>query len=329
MRVSVVLCTFDGERFLSRQLSSIATQSRLPDEVIVIDDHSTDATVKIVEAFAGTVPFPVEISVNDHRVGVTKNFERAITRCDGDIIVLCDQDDVWLPHRVEVVEERMVAEPEAGFAFSDAFLINEAGRRSRNQLWEVLGFSPQQQARLHRDPFGQLMGRSIVSGCTLAFRGLHRDLLLPFPTEHSRLRMRVLHDRWISLVLGTTFGAVVIDEPLIEYRLHARQLVGIPKLQIRKLVPSSMLRWRSAAVPTPEHAARLAANIDLLTTIGARLESHPGDNRHQKAQTRVDEAAAHLRTRLALGGQTIRATRLPGIGRELASGGVITATPSG
>ena len=267
MRISVVLCTYNGAPYRSRQLSSIAAESRLPDEVIVSDDSSTDTSVKIVEAFAGAAPFPVDIAVNDRRLGVTLNFERAVWRCTGDVIVLCDQDDVWLPHRVEVVEERLVSEPETAIVFSDAFLINEAGRRTGDRLWGVVGFGPRQQARLHRDPFGQLMGRSIVSGCTLAFRSTHLALLLPFPPEHTTSRMRVLHDRWISLVLASTFGIAVIDEPLVEYRLHPRQRVGIPALQIRRLVPSSMLRWQSAAVPTsrarsPAHREHRVARDD-------------------------------------------------------------------
>lgn len=315
----MALATYNGERFLSRQLSSIATQSRLPDELIVSDDHSTDGTVKIVEAFAGTAAFPVDIAVNPHRVGVTKNFERAVGRCSGDIVVMCDQDDVWLPHRVEVVEEALVSDPDAALAFSDAYLINEDGRR-RGQLWDVFGLGPRQQARLRRDPFGQLMGRSVVSGCTMAFRAVERDLLLPFPVEQTGTRTSVLHDRWISLVLASAFAVAVIDEPLVEYRLHPAQRVGIPKLQIRKLVPSSVLRWRSAAVPTPEHSSRLEATIGLLGVIDARLNESLGDGRRADGRARVDEAVAHLGARLAVGRRPSRAGRLQGVIRELGTG---------
>ena len=318
MKISVAMCTFNGERFLSRQLSSIATQSRLPDELLVNDDGSTDATVKLVENFAGVVPFPVEVSVNERHLGVTRNFESVIRRCSGDVIVLCDQDDVWLPHRLEVLEEKLSSAPETAVAFSDAYLINENGKRTGDRLWGIVGFGKRQQAHLRRDPFGQLMGRSIVSGCTLAVRADHRDLILPFPSEETNSQMRVLHDRWISLVLAPAFGLEVIDEPLVEYRLHPRQRVGIPALQIRKLVPSSMLRWRSAAVPTKEHVARLRATIELLETVSSRLEVRLHGPRRDTAIAKVTDAIAHLRARESL--DETRFTRVPGLLRELGSG---------
>lgn len=318
MRVSVGMCTFNGDRYLSRQLSSIATQSRLPDELIVNDDGSTDSTLRVIESFAAAAPFPVEVEVNSRRLGVTRNFEQVIRRCRGDVVVLSDQDDVWLPHRIEVIEARLASSPDAAVAFSDAYLIDEQGRRTGDRLWDIVGFGKRQQSQMRRDPFGQLMGRSIVSGCTMALRTAHLDLVLPFPAEETSSRMRVLHDRWISLVLSPAFGLEVIDEPLVEYRLHPQQRVGIPALQIRKRLPSTMLRWRSAAVPTREHVGRVRATLQLLETIRLRLTASAAPGDVAAAMEQVDEAIAHLRAREAL--DTTRVARLPGVIREIATG---------
>ncbi len=318
MKVSVALCTRDGEQYISRQLSSIAAQSRLPDELVVNDDRSTDGTVKIIEAFAAVAPFPVDLVVNEDRLGVSHNFEAAIARCSGDVIVLSDQDDVWLPHRLEAAEDRLQASPDVCLTFSDAHLIGEQGRRTGRRLWDLVGFGPKQQARLRRDPFGQLMARSIVSGCTLALRASHRDLVLPFPAERTASQMRVLHDRWISLVLAAAYPIDVNGDALVEYRLHPRQQVGIPALQMRRMVPSSALRWRSAAVPTSEHLARLRATIGLLEEIRRRVEAGVPGPRGRAAVGRVDGAMAHLRARAAL--DAGRSRRAPGVAKELLSG---------
>src|SRR4051794_15860948 len=94
---SVAMCTYNGARFIGAQLASVAAQTRTPDELIVCDDRSTDETVAIVQKFADSAPFRVRLHVNEENLGSTKNFERAVSLCEGDLIALCDQDDVWLP----------------------------------------------------------------------------------------------------------------------------------------------------------------------------------------------------------------------------------------
>ena len=92
--LSVSMCTYNGARFLREQLESIASQIRLPDELVVCDDGSTDATLAILTEYAKAVRFPVRIQCNTSRLGPAKNFEQAISLCKGEIIVLSDQDDI-------------------------------------------------------------------------------------------------------------------------------------------------------------------------------------------------------------------------------------------
>src|SRR5271168_2200141 len=93
-KISVALCTYNGERFLSRQLASMLQQSRLPDELVVCDDRSTDNTIEILQDFSASAGFPVKITRNEHNLGFVANFERAIQLCQGDLIALSDQDDI-------------------------------------------------------------------------------------------------------------------------------------------------------------------------------------------------------------------------------------------
>jgi len=99
-RLSVAMCTCNGAPYLRAQLRSLAAQSRVPDEVVVCDDVSSDATCDIIADFATRAPFPVRLHVNARRLGWTKNFEQAVALCDGELIALSDQDDVWYPYKI-------------------------------------------------------------------------------------------------------------------------------------------------------------------------------------------------------------------------------------
>lgn len=107
MTLSIAIATYNGERFLRQQLDSLYSQTRLPDEVVVSDDGSTDATQAILQEYAER--YGLVWSVNDGKHGVNANFFRAISRCHGDYIQICDQDDIWYPTKLERHLEEMQA----------------------------------------------------------------------------------------------------------------------------------------------------------------------------------------------------------------------------
>jgi glycosyltransferase involved in cell wall biosynthesis len=98
---SIVMATYNGEKYLSEQLDSFCKQSVLPDELVVSDDNSKDATKEIILNFAKTAPFKVLFVENNHNSGVVKNFENALKHAKGDIIFFSDQDDYWLSNKIE------------------------------------------------------------------------------------------------------------------------------------------------------------------------------------------------------------------------------------
>lgn len=91
--ISTAMCTYNGEKYLREQLESIARQTLLPNELVVCDDCSSDETVEIIQDFSRNAPFSVRLMINENNLGFAKNFEKAITLCSGEIIVLSDQDD--------------------------------------------------------------------------------------------------------------------------------------------------------------------------------------------------------------------------------------------
>lgn len=141
------MCTYNGEAYLREQLNSFLAQTRLPDELIVCDDGSIDATVSILHSFKETAPFPVTIFVNERNLRVCKNFEKAISYCTGDIIALSDQDDIWLPEKLATLLDAFDKHPGCGYVFSNAHLIDEQGRDVGWDLWTAMDFDRSKQER--------------------------------------------------------------------------------------------------------------------------------------------------------------------------------------
>ncbi|MCW6511076.1 glycosyltransferase [Lichenifustis flavocetrariae] len=124
--ISVALATYNGERFLREQLESLARQSRLPDELVVADDGSTDRTLDIVREFATSAPFKTVLLGIEGRLGYRANFMRCAQHCSGDLIAFCDQDDVWDEDKLDVVSRCFVRE-DVNFVFHDYRLIDGNG----------------------------------------------------------------------------------------------------------------------------------------------------------------------------------------------------------
>src|SRR5664279_2258676 len=125
--ISVAITTYCGIRHLAQQLDSIAGQLRAPDQVIICDDASDDGTWAIVKAWSHVVPFRVVTHCQQSNVGLRRNVETALRLCDRDVIVLADQDDIWSPEKLAVVETAFT-DPDVTLWFSDADLIDDAGR---------------------------------------------------------------------------------------------------------------------------------------------------------------------------------------------------------
>ena len=119
-RVSVALCSYNGGRFLHEQLSSLDGQTRLPDEIVISDDGSEDNTVAIIHDFIARTSVPVVFRRNKVRLGHCQNFAATIACCTGDLIALCDQDDVWYPEKLARMELLFAIDPELLMLFSNA-----------------------------------------------------------------------------------------------------------------------------------------------------------------------------------------------------------------
>jgi glycosyltransferase involved in cell wall biosynthesis len=255
MTISVALCTYNGAKFLQEQLASIASQTRSPDEVVICDDGSTDETLRIAHDFANACPFIVRIYTNTRNIGSSKNFERAIGLCTRDIITLADQDDIWRSDKLACIESAFACAPDLGALFSDALLINAQGVKLGSSLWSAVGFVRSRRTAVQAGRgFDILLLGSFVTGATLAFRAIWRDLLLPIPPGW-------VHDYWIALLLAAASRLDFIDAPLIEYRCHPDQERGVKSGGLAQLwrhfIDLDDAAYRKAAAMRMEVAERL------------------------------------------------------------------------
>lgn len=224
-RISVALATYNGERFIREQLSSIMAQEPPADEIVIADDGSGDATLRLIgEARVGADAATDFRVVGGDHVGLRLNVERALEACTGEVIVLADQDDVWMPGKLGAVREAF-SDPGLALWFSDAELVDEDGQPLGHRLWDWVVLPPSERAKLN-DGGGlrRLLHGQTVTGATMAFRASIRSVALPLPVELDGADHLYLHDGWIA-VMSALLGGVACDEhPYTHYRRHEAQV---------------------------------------------------------------------------------------------------------
>ncbi|MGE5206067.1 MAG: glycosyltransferase [Chlamydiota bacterium] len=230
-RISVAMCTCNGARYVREQLQSIARQTLAANELVVCDDASGDQTPEIVQEFAAGSTVRVRLVRNPQILGCTRNFGQAIGLCEGDLIVLADQDDIWKPDKLAVIAHTFAVHPATGYVFSDADMVSEAGGRLGFSLWETVGFDPRRFAPSQQ--VEALLKRNLVTGAAMAFRPWLCRVLLPIPAAWR-------HDYWIVL-LGSIFSwGVPIPERLLFYRRHLGQQMGCGKDTLLAKIKTSL-----------------------------------------------------------------------------------------
>lgn len=125
MKISIALATYNGEKFLQQQLDSFSKQTRLPDELIISDDCSTDTTVDIINRYAEVAPFEVILLKNEKNLGFGENFCNALNHTSGDLIFLSDQDDYWFPEKIETMIGWIDENPDCVIYMCDAAIADE------------------------------------------------------------------------------------------------------------------------------------------------------------------------------------------------------------
>lgn len=206
--VAVVVATYNGATYLLAQLESIAQQKHKPAQIIIVDDASSDDTVRIANNFATEHP-NVLVVQNETRLGYIKNFEKGMLLATASYVALSDQDDIWVPHKLETLLANIGGQM---LAYSDSELIDAEGQ-SLNQKMSTI----KNQLAYHT-PIMYAIG-AWAPGHAMLFKKELIEKATPFPTL-------VTHDFWLGFV-ATCYGTVVyVNEPLVHYRQHAHNAIG-------------------------------------------------------------------------------------------------------
>lgn len=223
MLISVAVCTYNGELYIKEQLDSIIFQeinSDIKVEIIIVDDNSTDNTIEIIDS----IPLPENISIttykNNKNIGFVKNFEKAISMCNGEFIFLSDQDDFWKKNKMSLMLEKI--EGKQMLIYSNALLVDQ-NLKSINQCLLAKKYAMSGANNLY------FIFNNSISGNTLMFRKTLKDYILPFPEKIK------FHDIWIGFVASSISKIQFLDENLILYRQHFKNVTNITTKNRKKL----------------------------------------------------------------------------------------------
>jgi len=221
--VSVVMAIYNGRRFLTEQVKSVISQLQPGDELIVVDDASTDGSAALVGTFPG-----VTIVSNDRNVGVLRSFERGLALARHDIVFLCDQDDVWLNGKRSAFVAEFARDAAICVVVSDAELIDAKGT--------VIAGSFMAHRRGFAGNLISTLWRNRYLGCAMAVRRTLLQIALPFPG------FIPMHDMWLGALGSVTGRVVYLSTPYLQYRRHANNLT--PSTSQRPW--TQLILWRLA-----------------------------------------------------------------------------------
>ncbi|MGM0589761.1 MAG: glycosyltransferase [Bacteroidota bacterium] len=202
MKISVAMATYNGEAYLQEQLDSLLNQTHRPDEIIITDDKSSDATLDIANRFKASAPFEVKIYENEINLGYTKNFEKGLLKSTGDLVFMSDQDDVWFEQKVDRMVHVAKDNPRIDLFVHDTEITDEN--------LEPTGITKMEQI----ESIGKNYQSMVMGACTLV-RANYLNECLPMPNNFKG------HDTWLHKVAPIlNKKKLYIREPLQYYRIH-------------------------------------------------------------------------------------------------------------
>lgn len=220
--VTIVMTTYNGEKYVGEQIDSILSSTYKDIMLQVYDDVSTDSTMDILKKYADTYPDIIHVYQNKTNLGVTRNFLNAISRTTSDYIMLCDQDDVWMPNKIPDTLSR-VRHMEAQIGqnipiavFTDAVITDGDMKILQDSFFRSGKLNPCKTDLPH------LLMENKLIGCTVMINSPLRKII----QSYSLPRQARFHDWWIALI-AVSFGRIgFIAEPTMYYRQHGKNVVG-------------------------------------------------------------------------------------------------------
>ena len=249
-RISIAMAAFNGEKYIREQLESFSKQTVPPNEVVISDDGSSDKTVGVTEAFKAQANFEVRLLRNERRIGYTANFGKAISECTGDVIFFSDQDDVWLPEKIQRVCKILEENRGVHCVVNDMELTDGSLKP-----WGVT-----QLTLLRRLGAADTV---MIAGCGTAITRQWRNFILPFPSQ-------IPYDSWVGGLAQRLGGFHLSEERLQYYRRHGANTTNSIYSQVharRAPLHPYFIKWLKGEAPHNFEAGygQLAVILERLT----------------------------------------------------------------
>lgn len=256
MKVSVAMATYNGEKYIIRQLNSILKQTRQPDEIIIIDDNSSDSTVKTINDYMmihgrQLDSMQYRLKINSVNKGYIENFRYAMSCCSGDVVFTCDQDDIWERDKIEKLCRIFEEQENAQLIASDVRFIDSndkiIGRDYRPYHRE------KRNGQLCRIKLQEILEKNYFPGCTMAVRKKLINEYLEIPDVND-----MPHDWTMAIMACAKGGLYWYDEILINYRIHEDNTLGLAAAKSRlNYIWQTLLTW-------PEYCNGLKKRVDFI-----------------------------------------------------------------
>ncbi|MDD5020757.1 MAG: glycosyltransferase family 2 protein [Endomicrobiaceae bacterium] len=273
MKISIALCTYNGAEYLAEQLKSLTEQTLKADEVIICDDNSSDNTVNIINEYKDKLN--IKLNINEANLGVTKNFEQAISLCSGDIIFLCDQDDGWHKDKIKIMAEKMQDE-KIGLCYCNGIVADVNLKQIEDYtLWNTSGLS---KVNLNEFNSYNLVNNCYFTGMALCFRKNLKKYFLP-------LSKNAVHDEWIAFIISYISKIAFVEENLVIYRQHSKQHIGINSIKSSKDI------WRFLRACK---ISNIEKEVGRFTDLTAKMKEL---NAEKELITKLEKKLKHLKCR--------------------------------
>ncbi|QCT94714.1 glycosyltransferase family 2 protein [Caminibacter mediatlanticus TB-2] len=209
-KIEILLFVYNGERFLEKQINSILTQTYKNFTLHLIDDCSNDNSFEIINKYKNLTN--VKIYRNDKNIGIVKNVEKYLNLINGEFFALSDQDDIWLPNKLEK-QIKYINNKKPMLVHSDLVMINEYEKILYSSYFKFRNYNLPNKKSLNT-----IISQNGVMGNTILFNQKLKELILPFPKD------LIVHDYWIALINEIYGERITLNEKLVMYRIHNNNL---------------------------------------------------------------------------------------------------------
>jgi glycosyltransferase involved in cell wall biosynthesis len=220
--ISILLSTYNSEKYLCGQIESILNQSHKRWTLYIRDDGSTDATLYIIKKYCSQHPNIILLESEHKNIGAKNSFFWLFNQVDASYYMFCDHDDVWLPFKIERTYEKMLdveqQHPDKAILIhTDAIVVDSNLNSISASLWKYSRANPKLLKRCE-----YLCVSNCATGCTIMINHKAKEVSLPIPAQ------AIMHDWWIALCVSKNGLIDYIEAPTILYRQHDKNTIGAP-----------------------------------------------------------------------------------------------------